>query len=231
MVADAEYANARFLHTARQLGLHVVARLKANLPELLEAAQRRYRRQPPQTTFRDGQDLVELWDADDFDPWENLDWETVRVLAYRQHQPNGTVIEAFWLSDFSSRQVSSRLLYRLAKSRWEIENQGFNDAKNRHGLEHVCHHHPHSLLITWLLVIFALTLERLWRVRYLHRGQHPVRPPIELVRLLRLALASPAAPDTTMLMRFACELATAVTVLPAAGRISRIFLPPCAVGN
>jgi hypothetical protein len=26
----------------------------------------------------------------------------------------------------------------MAKSRWEIENQGFNDAKSRHGLEHIC---------------------------------------------------------------------------------------------
>jgi hypothetical protein len=28
----------------------------------------------------------------------------------------------------------------MAKSRWEIENQGFNDAKNRYGFEHICHH-------------------------------------------------------------------------------------------
>ena len=35
----------------------------------------------------------------------------------------------------------------LAKSRWEIENEGFNEAKSRHGLEHICHHHANSLLI------------------------------------------------------------------------------------
>jgi hypothetical protein len=28
----------------------------------------------------------------------------------------------------------------MAKSRWEIETQGFNDAKCRHGLEHIAHH-------------------------------------------------------------------------------------------
>lgn len=197
LVVDAEYANARFLHAARELGLRVVARLKANLPELLRAAQRRFRAQPPSTTFRDGQDHVQVWDADDFDPWESLRWETVRVLFYRQHKPDGTVIEAFWLSDFSCRQVSSRSLYHLAKGRWEIENQGFNDAKNRHALEHVCHHQANSLLIQWLLVAFALTLERLWRLRYLHRGTHPFHTAIELVRLLRLALASPSAFDTS----------------------------------
>jgi len=40
--------------------------------------------------------------------------------------------------------VSSRLLYGFAKSRWEIENEGFNDGKTRHGMEHLTHHHANS---------------------------------------------------------------------------------------
>lgn len=114
----------------------------------------------------------ELWDADDFDPWDTLRWPTVRVLRYRQHKRDGTVVEASWLTDCPRTQVSSRRLYRFAKSRWEIENEGFNDGKTRHGLAHISHHHPNSLLIGWLLTIFALTIERLYRLRYLHRGTH-----------------------------------------------------------
>jgi hypothetical protein len=135
---------------------------------------------------------VEVWDADDFDPWENLHWETVRVIRYRQHKPDGTVFEAYWLTDFSQKQVGSQALYRMAKSRWEIENQGFNDAKNRYGLRHICHHHPNSLLINWLIIALTLTLERLYRIRYLHRGNHPVLEPIALCRLLWLSLVVPA---------------------------------------
>ncbi len=126
-----------------------------------------------------------------------MHWETVRVLRYRQYKPNGQVIEAYWLTNFSPRRVSSRTLYRLAKSRWEIENQGFNDAKNRHGMEHICHHQPNSLLVQWLIIALALTIERLYRLRYLHRGTHPVRSAIELVRLLRLSLSRPTAPDSS----------------------------------
>ncbi len=88
--------------------------------------------------------------------------------------------------------VGPRALFGLAKSRWEIENQGFNDAKNRYGLEHICHHHPNSLLIEWLLVLWAMTLERLFRLRYLHRGTHPPRAAIDLLRTFRLELALPA---------------------------------------
>ena len=102
------------------------------------------------------------------------------MIRYRQHKPNGDRVEAYWLTNLPSRQISRRCLYAMAKSRWQIENQGFNDAKNRYGLEHICDHDPNSLLIVWLLTCLALTLERLYRLRYLHRGTHPVRPAILL---------------------------------------------------
>ncbi len=196
VVVDGGFATAPFLHTADAVGLKVVARLKDNLPELLAAAQKRFRSQRPKFCFRDGQDRVEIWDADDFDPWETLHWETVRVIRYRQHKPNGEVIEAYWLTNFSSRRVGSRSLYRMAKSRWEIENQGFNDAKSRYGFRHICHHEPNSLLVQWLITALALTIERLYRLRYLHRGTHPVLSAIELVRLLWLSLGRPVEFDT-----------------------------------
>ena len=75
------------------------------------------------------------------------------------------MVEAYWLTDFATRCVSSRTLYHLAKGRWTVENQGFNDAKSRYGLDHVPHHHANSLLIHWLLVALTLTIERLFRVR------------------------------------------------------------------
>jgi hypothetical protein len=196
VVVDGGFATAPFLHTADELGLKIIARLKDNLPELQAAAEKRFRSRPPKLCFRDGSDRIEIWDADDFDPWETLRWETVRVIRYRQHKSDGEVIEAYWLTNFSSRRVGCRSLYRMAKSRWEIENQGFNDAKNRHGFRHICHHAPNSLLLQWLITVLALTIERLYRLRYLHRGTHPVRSAIELVRLLWLSLGRPVAFDT-----------------------------------
>ena len=191
-VVDGEFATAPFLHAAGEMGLKVVARLKANLPELFEAAQRRFADRTPDRVFRHGADRVEIWDADDFDPWDNLRWETVRVIYYRQHKPDGTIVEAYWLTDFSKKQAGSQAIFRMAKSRWQIENQGFNDAKNRYGLEHVCHHHGNSLLVNWLITVLTLTLKRLYRIRHLHRGNHPVLEPMALLRLLRLSLMEPA---------------------------------------
>jgi hypothetical protein len=193
VVADGEYATAPFLHAVADRGLWVVARLKGNLPLLHQAVEARFRDQPPTHTFEHNGERIELWDAADFDPWDTLRWPTVRVLRYRQHRRDGTVVAADWLTNAPLPRVGSRTLYRMAKSRWQIENQGFNDAKSHHGLEHLCHHHANSLLVNWLVLLLALCLERLYRLRYLHRGTHPVPSAIELVRALRLSLAVPTA--------------------------------------
>ena len=106
-------------------------------------------------------------------------------------------MEAYWLTNFPSSTVGSQSLFRMAKSRWEIENQGFNDAKSRHGLEHICHHHANSLLIGWLLAMLALTIERLYRLRYLHRGKHRVHNSAQLLLLLWLSLSRPYAANSS----------------------------------
>jgi hypothetical protein len=143
-----------------------------------------------------GEDRIEVWDADDFDPWENLDWPTVRVLRYRQHKPNGTVIQADWLTNFSLARLGTRTFFKLAKSRWEIENQGFNEGKNLYGMEHIQHHHPNSLLVNWLFLLLAWMIERLYRNRYLHRGTHPVLTAMQLKDTLWLNLR-PAHADSS----------------------------------
>lgn len=196
VVADGEFARAPFLHTVNRLGLHAVVRLKENLPLLSGAVQGRFQPLAPTHVYHDGNDQVEVWDADDFDPWETLEWPTVRALRYRQHKPDGKLVEATWLTDFPSRQLSSLSLYHMAKSRWEIENQTFNDAKNRYGFEHTCHHEKNSVLLNYLITLLALTIERLYRIRYLHRGTHAVRSAEQLCRLLWVSLARPRSPNT-----------------------------------
>lgn len=196
VVGDGECATAPFLHTTDEVALPVVARLKQNLPLLAAAVRARFDGQPTQAVYREGDHRVELWDADDFTPWETLDWPTVRVLRYRQHKPDGTVVQAEWLTDFPVAKLGSRSFFRLAKSRWEIENQGFNDGKNRYGMEHICHHHANSILIVWLLSALALLIERLYRLRYLHRGDHEIRSAMDLFTYLWLSLGTRSPPDT-----------------------------------
>jgi len=196
VVGDGAYATAPFLHTTEEVGLPVVARLKENLPLLAAAVRARFDGQPPQAVYQQGEDRIEVWDADDFPPWETLAWPAVRVLRYHQHKRDGTVVQAEWLTNFSIAKLGSLSFYRMAKSRWEIENQGFNDGKNRYGMEHICHHEPTSILMVWLLTLLAMVIERLYRLRYLHRGEHGVRSAMDLLTYLWLTLGSRSPPDT-----------------------------------
>jgi hypothetical protein len=140
VVVDGAFVPAPFLHAIGDLGLWVVARLKGSLPELAQAVEARFVCRPPTATFQMGHDWVEVWDADNFDPWDILRWATIRVLLYPQHRPDGTVVPVGWLTDLPLWQVSAQSLYLLAKRRWEIENQGFNDGKTRY----VARAHPAS---------------------------------------------------------------------------------------
>jgi hypothetical protein len=190
LVVDAEYATSTFLHASADVGLPVIARLKDNLPELAAAVKRRFDGHPPGQVLQDGTQRIEFWDEEDFAAWETLHWDRVRVVRYRQHRADGSVVEAEWLTNLTRRQAPSLSLYRMARSRWEIENQGFNDCKSRQALEHICHHHTNSLLMGWLLTLLALLIARLYRLRFLHRGKRRVISAAELVRLLWLALGS-----------------------------------------
>ena len=92
-------------------------------------------------------------------------------------------VEAYWLTNILSSTVGPQALFRMAKSRY--------------GLQHICHHHANSLLISWLLTMLALTIERLYRLRYLHRGKHPVHSSAQLLLLLWLSLSRPHASDSS----------------------------------
>ena len=197
LVVDGEYAPVPLLHATGRAGIPVVARRKENLRELAAAVEKRFRSQSPTRLYRVGNDRVEIGDADDFDPWETLRWETVRVIRYRQHQPDGSIVQADWLTHFPLRQVGTLALFHLAKSRSEIENQGCNDAKNRYGFEHICHHEANSTLLNGLLTFLAMGVERFYRLRYLHRGTRLVRSANQLCLLLWLGLSRPLAPDTS----------------------------------
>lgn len=197
LVADGLYAGVPFIALAESWGLAVLIRLKENLPELYRSARERFAQQPPTTRFEYEGGLVEVWDGEDFEPWEGLTWPEVRVLGYRHTRGDAKSFEALWLTNLPRKRVGPRALFHLCKSRWAIENHGFNDAKNRYGLQHICHHQANSVVVDALLTFLAMCVERLYRLRNLHRGTHRLPTAIELMRRLWISLGSPDAWDSS----------------------------------
>ena len=100
-------------------------------------------------------------------------------MRYRQQKKDGSIVQAEWLTNFPASRLGSRSFFKLAKSRWEIEIQGFNEGKNLYGMEHIQHHHPNGMLVNWLFLLLALLNERLYRIRYLYRGSPPRRTAVQ----------------------------------------------------
>jgi hypothetical protein len=84
----------------------------------------------------------------------------VSPFRSRQHKRIGELREAEWLTDLSRPKLNSLGLYRIGKSRRQVENQGFHDGKNRYGMEPIRHHEPHSMPVSWPLILPALGIER-----------------------------------------------------------------------
>jgi len=51
--------------------------------------------------------------------------------------------------------------------------------------------HPNSILVGWLLLLMALVIERLYRIRYLHRGARRILSADQLCHVLWLSLSKP----------------------------------------
>ena len=63
-------------------------------------------------------------------------------------------------------------------------------------LRHTRHPEPNSILIVWLLILLAMVIEGVYRMRYLHRGEHGVRSAADLCAFLWLTLGSRSPPDS-----------------------------------
>jgi hypothetical protein len=93
--------------------------------------------------------------------------------------------------------VGARRLDPLAKRRGAVETRGVHAGKTRSGLAHIRHPHATSLRRCWRLVALGLPLERLYRLRDLHRGTHPPYPAIAGVRLFRLSRGAPLPAESS----------------------------------
>jgi len=54
-----------------------------------------------------------------------------------------------------------------------------------------------SRTVCWLLILLALVIERLYRLRYLHRGDHSIRSAMHLADFLWLNLGGRPRQDTS----------------------------------
>ncbi len=171
VTVDALYAVPSFVQLVRELGLELVAPLKANQPDLLEQAQRRLQGPPDTVREGPGSKPQPIWEEDRI--WWDSGRRSVRVLwvvTEREvterlggHQQSRTIRrEAFYLSTCPRPRTHAHSIVRLAAARWELETSTFAHLSSEYGLKHAQVHSgkPRAFVAQLRIRLLAAALYR-----------------------------------------------------------------------
>lgn len=174
VAGDALYAQAPFFEFVLERGKDVLAVLKDERRNLLQDAQGLFEHVEP-TQTQDGRHQRCTWDAEGFRSWPSLDrqvrvvrsLETTTVRRQLDKQEETLVSDWMWVTTLSSLRASTNAVVDLGHHRWDIENQGFNEAVNQWHSDHVYKHDPTAILAFWLLTMLVINVFRAFYLRNL----------------------------------------------------------------
>ncbi len=163
VVVDALYLEAPFINLCLKHGKDVVAVLKDERRILKQDARGVFKLIDPVVLKKD-KVTAQIWDVDGFWTVEKVD-VPMRVLhseekEQKRRRKGGKWIREteehnwWWATTIPQKQLSTFLLWRVGHSRWDIENDLFNDLVNRWFMNHCFKHHPTAIL-NFLLTLFV----------------------------------------------------------------------------
>lgn len=166
VAGDALYARGDFFNHVKELGKEAIAVLKDEQRDLFVDAQALWETEAPTLVEDDGNIRRKVWDFDGFKTWPQCrhpvrvvrSLETRRIRRQLDKQIHEETVEWVWVTTLPKLQVRTKAVVAIGHSRWDIENQGFNEMVNRWHADHVYRHDPRAMLIIWLLAFLALNL-------------------------------------------------------------------------
>ncbi len=165
VLADALYAEARFVNFLLDKRKHVLIVLKDERRDLYRDAAGLFGLHAPQTGgYRNRQCL--WWDVQDLESWPQV----LAPLRVVRSQENYVVrrqltagleqqhTEWIWVTTLTQSQVSTEGVVRLGHARWDIENYGFNELVNAWHADHVYKHDARAMENFALVAFLAYNL-------------------------------------------------------------------------
>lgn len=163
IVVDSLYLEAPFINLCLEHGKHVIAVLKSERRLLMQDAEGLFKMAEPITLKKDNL-TAKIWDSEGFRSLEGVS-VPIRVLhseekeLKRKRKGDKWITEPeehnwWWATTIPKTLLSSHLLWRAGHSRWDIENDLFNDLVNRWFMNHCFKHKPRAI-INFLLTLFV----------------------------------------------------------------------------
>jgi hypothetical protein len=206
VLADALYADSRMFNYLLGRGKDVLAVLKDDRRDLMRDAESLFEQTPPARS-PGSRGPRESWDLEGFTSWPQVT-QPVRVVRSLErntirrqldHQIEPVTSSWTWVTTLPKTRGSTRTVIALGHSRWDIENQGFNEMANRWHADHVYKHDPTALLVFVLLAMICLTVFVAFYTRNLKPAARRNASMLHISRLIsaELYLALPAGPPRT----------------------------------
>ena len=195
VAGDALYAQAPFFEFVLDLGKDVLAVLKDERRSLLQDAQGLFEHMEPTQTQHGGHPRC-TWDAEGFRSWPSpsravrvvRSLETTTVRRQLDKQEETLVSDWVWVTTLSRSRACTHAVVDLGHSRWDIENQGFNEAVSQWHSDHVYKHDPIAILAFWLLTMLVINVFRAFYLRNLKAQRRRQSSMLHIARCLAAEL-------------------------------------------
>lgn len=178
VTVDSLYAQAPFINEVLRQGKDVVVRVKNENYNIIKDADGLFAKLSPHYTRRNvklSQNSrtiydVELWDAENFTSWEQVNKplrcikvrETRRTLNAAGKEIKREQIETHLVTSCLQSSVPATTIWEIAHRRWDIENNGFHFLKNHFQLEHAYVYDPVGIEVMLKLFVIAFNLFQLF---------------------------------------------------------------------
>lgn len=166
IVADALYMEGPFINYCVSKGKDVVIVLKDNYSTLLEDADGLFSQIEPKV-WQLKDKTVEVWDIEGFTAETiNVPLRVLKAVEthIEKYEKDGQILERsvtknwFWATTVPISRLTTEHLWKLAHSRWQIENNIFNTLGQHWSLNHCYKHEPAAMVNFVLMLFIAFTL-------------------------------------------------------------------------
>lgn len=185
VISDALYTNATWFNKIKQSGVEVQSVFKQEKRDLMRDFRAVCALQTPQEQQHDGRQY-QLWDSAGFLTWPQMEYPVRLVRSIErwtvtrqgvgkdktlppEQRLESLTSEWIWATTLPVALAKTMVVVLLGHRRWIIENEGFNELKNRWRIGHVYAHHPTAILNFLLVAILVFNLFHLFVQRNLNR--------------------------------------------------------------
>lgn len=173
---DALACNSIFINHCLELGVHSVIRVKNNNNLSIREIKRTTNKKDTIKQWVDGNYSIKAYESA-----FHMDGvvQPLRYVKFAKKHRDGSRSQVLIVT--TAMNMSIKTIYRIMKSRWNIENRVFNNLKNNANLDHCFVHGGNAVEAVLYLMFIASNLFQLFKVR---RIKNHISIQKELVRLL-----------------------------------------------